>query len=227
MGGTFNQANAAALFQMQAADMQMRQRMYSGCGCNPSPWQPYGPGPFGPYGGYNSGHGNLPYAQVGNHGFFGLQPTEGYGLDLNNNGRYDRGQDGVLAFDLNRDGRVTPAEIEQSRERLNSFGGNFDHDGDGRVSFCERMRGQGQQRQMQQLDLDGDGRLSAYELARGGGRVLVDGNRDGKFQPWEQHSPFNFPTPGFGRGSINQVDPFWGGTSVHNTGGWGPYRPYY
>lgn len=222
MGG-FNSANQAALFQMQMHDMQMRQRMYNGCGCGPSPWPP---GPFGPYGGYNSGHGNLPYAHVGNHGFFGLQPTQGYGLDLNNNGRYDRGQDGVLAFDLNRDGRVTPDEIEQSRQRLNSFGGNYDQNGDGHVSFCERLSGRRQQREMQGLDLDGDGRLSAYELARGGGRVLVDGNRDGRFQPWEQHSPFNFPTPGFGRGSINQVDPFWGGTSVHNHG-WGPYRPFY
>lgn len=220
MGGLTvgGQANQAAMFQMMAADQQNRLAAMR-CGCGPSPW---GPGPFGPHGGYNTGHGNLPHANVGHHGFF--QRTEGYGLDLNNNGRYDRGQDGVLAFDLNRDGRITPQEIEGSRERLMSMGGNFDHDGNGNVSICERMKGQGQQREMRGKDLDGDGRLSAWEIQAGGGRVLMDHNRDGRFQPWEQHSPFNFPTPGFGRGGLNVVDPFFNGSSVHHHGG---YRPFF
>ncbi|MEW6283159.1 MAG: hypothetical protein AB1758_31400, partial [Candidatus Eremiobacterota bacterium] len=124
-------ANAAALLQMTMADMQQRQALYGGgCGCYPPPPCPY---PI------NTGHGNLPNANVGWHGFFNR--TDGYGLDLNNNGRYDRGQDGVLAFDLNRDGKLSGKEIEESRDRLKAFGGNYDFNNDGKVNFCERARG--------------------------------------------------------------------------------------
>ena len=190
----------------------------------PGPWTP--PGPWGPPPSpwnWNQGHGNLDNANVGRHGFLGLQNTKGYGLDLNNDGRYTPGRDGVLAMDLNRDGRVTPDEIEGSRERLKAMGGNFDLNGDGNTTICERMKGSAYQREMSQYDSDGDGRLNSGEFARAGGRVLVDSNRDGRFQPWEQHSPFNFPTGGFGRGRINYIDPFCGHTSVnHRPGPWGP-----
>ena len=182
---------------------------------NPSPWN------------WNQGHGNLPNAQVGQHGFLGLCNTRGYGLDLNNDGRYTRGKDAVLAMDLNRDGKITPQEIQESRQRLNAMGGNFDLNGDGKVTFCERMKGQQYQNQMRCLDRNRDGRLDAGEFAAGGGRVLVDHNRDGRFQPWEQHSPYNFPTPGFGRGSLNFIDPHCNYTSVHHSNPrWAP-RPYF
>ena len=36
--------------------------------------------------------------------------------------------------DLNRDGRVTPQEIEGSQERLQAMGGNYDFNHDGRTS---------------------------------------------------------------------------------------------
>lgn len=183
------------------------------------------PGPFGPppSWNWNQGHGNLPNANVGNHGFLGLGNTKGFAIDNNNDGRYTRGQDGVLAMDLNRDGRVTPKEIEGSKERLNAMGGNFDLNGDGRTTICERSKGASYQREMQQYDTNHDGRLSGGEFANAGGRVLVDSNRDGKFQGHEQHSPFNFPTGGFGRGSLNYVDPFCGGSSVNHKGNpWGP-----
>jgi hypothetical protein len=193
-----------------------------GCGCFPQPTFP----PHNPYG-WNQGHGNLPNANVGHHGFLGLATTNGYATDLNNNGRYDRGRDGVLAMDLNRDGRVSPKEIEESRQRLNALGGNYDLNGDGNTTICERMKGSGYRREMQQHDHDGDGRLNSHEFAQAGGRVLVDRNRDGKFQPWEQHSPHNFPTPGFGRGRLNYIDPFSGHTSVnHREQFWGP-QPFY
>ncbi|MBT9585011.1 hypothetical protein IV102_16830 [bacterium] len=39
-------------------------------------------------------------------------------------------------MDLNRDGRVTPDEIEGSRERLKAMGGNFDLNGDGNTTIC-------------------------------------------------------------------------------------------
>jgi hypothetical protein len=146
-----------------------------------------------------------------------MNKTNGFALDNNNNGRYDRGKDGVLAMDLNRDGRVSPQEIEGSRARLNSMGGNFDVNGDGRTTVCERAQGASYQREMQQYDTNHDGRLSGGEFANAGGRVLVDGNQDGKFQSWEQHSPFNFPTGGFGSGRLNQVDPFCGSNSVNHS----------
>ena len=188
--------------------------------------RPQCPGPWGPPTpwNWNQGHGNLENATVGRHGFLGLNRTEGYAIDLNNDGRYTPGQDGVLAMDLNRDGRITPEEIEASRERLKAMGGNFDLNGDGRTTICERARGSAYQREMMRYDSNGDGRLDAGEFARAGGRVLVDGNRDGQFQPWEQHSPFNFPTGGFGRGRINYIDPFWGGSSVNHqqSSPWGP-----
>ncbi len=188
--------------------------------CPPRPWHQ-------PNWHWNQGHGNLPNAEVGRHGFLGLCSTRGYGLDLNNDGRYTRGQDAVLAMDLNRDGKITPKEIQESRQRLNAMGGNFDLNGDGKVSLCERMKGQQYQRELQRYDRDRDGRLDAGEFASAGGRVLVDRNRDGKFQPWEQHSPYNFPTPGFGRGSLNFIDPYCNHTSVHHSNPrWAP-RPYY
>ena len=70
-------------------------------------------------------------------GFFGCRPVRGYGLDLNNNGRYDRGQDGVLAFDFNRDGRLDKKELTKSREMLRAFGGNCDLNGDGNVDGAD------------------------------------------------------------------------------------------
>ncbi|MBX3170800.1 MAG: hypothetical protein KF760_25565 [Candidatus Eremiobacteraeota bacterium] len=185
----------------------------------PQPW----PGPWG----WNQNHGNLENATVGRHGFLGLERTKGYGVDMNGDGRYTPGRDAVLAMDLNRDGRVTPDEIEKSREKLQAMGGNYDFNHDGQTSICERMKGQGYQREMQRYDTNGDGRLDAGEFARAGGRVLVDSNRDGKFQDWEQHSPFNFPTGGFGRGRINYIDPFCGTTSVNERSPWspGPWGP--
>lgn len=181
-----------------------------GMGCCPRPWG----------GGFPTWQGNLPDSQVGQGGW--LFQNKGYGIDLNGNGRYDRGQDGVLAFDLNHDGKIDKQEIEESNQRLKAFGGNYDLDGDGKVNFCERIRGQQYQREMQGLDRDGDGRLSAHELAQGGGRVLIDQNRDGNFQPWEQHSPYNFPTPGFGQGSIGYVDPRFNTTQVNQRPFWRP-----
>lgn len=208
--------------QRMLADLRMRQQYGGyggGCGCQP------------PGGGYNyqQGHGNLPYARVGDPNFFGFGGQQGYAVDLNNNGRYDRGRDGVLAMDLNRDGNVSKEEIEGSRRRLMSMGGNYDFNGDGNVGLFERLQGGSLRREMQQYDQNRDGQLQPWEFSRAGGRTLVDGNHDGKFQPWEQHSPYNFPTPGFGRGSVGNINPYWGSTTVnHQPGGYGggvPWNP--
>ena len=190
-------------------------------------WNPSCPC-YPPQRGQNELNWNLPNATVGQHGFLGLQDTKGFALDLNGSGRYERGRDGVLAFDINRDGRTTPQEIEQSRNMLNSFGGNYDKNGDGRVTPCERAQGRAtQDRVSQQYDLNHNGVLENFELARGGAHVLVDSNRDGKTQNWEQHSVYNFPVPGQGRGRLDFVDPYAGvnGVNVQQPWFYGP-RPY-
>ncbi|MBS2036077.1 hypothetical protein JST97_13895 [bacterium] len=192
------------------------------CPTWPRPWPQPQPQPWpGPWD-WNESRENLDNATVGRHGFLGLERTRGYAVDRNGDGRYTPGQDMVLAMDLNRDGRVTPDEIEKSREMLQAMSGDFDFNHDGVVTICERLKGQAYQRQMRQYDTDRDGRLDAGEFARAGGRVLIDSNRDGRFQDWEQHSPFDFPTGGFGRGSINYIDPFCGQTSIHERGPWSP-----
>ena len=165
---------------------------YPGC-WNPTPWN------------WNQGHGNLPNANVGQHGFLGLCNTRGYGLDLNNDGRYTRGQDAVLAMDLNRDGKITPQEIQESRQRLNAMGGNFDLNGDGKVSFCERMKGQQYQQQMRCHDRNHDGRLDASEFAGAGGRVGAAGRSGAPRaqEPAEEghHAPDSPPS---GRGCVRR-----------------------
>lgn len=163
----------------------------------------------------------LPDASVGQRpGFFGPQETKGYGVDLNHNGRYDRGRDGVLAFDLNHDGKIDDKEVQGSNERLKAFGGNYDLNGDGKTTMCERIKGGGYQREMQRKDANHDGVLDGNEIAQGGGRVLIDHNRDGHTDASEQYNPNFFPTRGgHGRGSIDYVDPRNNSVQTTNWGG--------
>ncbi len=199
---------------------------YTG-GCWSGCWRPRPP----VYRPINSNQGNLDGAVVGHRpGFFGCRPVRGYGLDLNNNGRYDRGQDGVLAFDFNRDGRLGKKELTKSREMLRAFGGNCDLNGDGKVSFSEKQKARKYRARMQRLDLNRDGRLSTHELARGGALVGVDHNRNGHFGRNETYSPYNIPTPGFGRGRLNFVDPARGYNQVNHGWAWSHppcYGSYY
>lgn len=169
----------------------------------------------------NSNHGNLDGAVVGHrHWLFGSSPVRGYGVDLNNNGRYDRGTDGVLAFDFNRDGSLGKKEITKSREMLRAFGGCDDLNGDGKVSFSERSKARKYRARMQKLDRNRDGRLSTHELARAGALVGVDHNRNGHIGRCETYSPYSIPTPGFGRGRLNFVDPARGYSQVNHGWGW-------
>ncbi len=164
-------------------------------------------------------HGNLDNATVGQRcGFWGPKDVKGFGLDLNRNGCYERGRDGVLAFDFNRNGKIGKGEVEKSREMLRAFGGNNDLNGDGKTTFCEKIKAKKLRCRMQQYDTNRNGRLEAHEIDRAGGRVLIDHNRDGKFQGHESYSPYSFPTPGFGRGRLDFVDPARNHTQVHR--GW-------
>jgi len=117
---------------------------------------------------------NPPAYQESNHvdlpGFF-VGPRQA-GLDLVANGKFDPGRDAVLAFDLDRNGTVTQAEVQQSHQLLAAG-------------------------QLGQLDRNGDGRLNANEFTAGGGQVLIDRNHDGYFGSTETYSAFNIPAPGF------------------------------
>lgn len=150
---------------------------------------------------------NMADTSVGDGKFMFKPDTKGYAINLSGSGTYTRGQDGILAFDINRDGQIDKQEIAESNQRLKAFNHNYDLNRDGKVSLGERFTGGQYMMEMRKLDGDGDGRLSASEIAKGGGRVLVDRNQDGQFRPCEQYSPFSVPVPGFGRGSIDYVDP--------------------
>lgn len=182
---------------------------------------------FPPWGSYPSFNQNLPDATVGQNNFLWFQrPEKGYGIDLNGDGQYQAGQDGVLAFDTNKDGKLSKAEIEKSREMLKAFGGNYDFNNDGKVGFWERIKGNSYSNQMKKKDLDGDGRLSSWELNQAGAKVGIDYNGDGKMDQNETFGVNNFPTSWFGRGGIGYVDPRFNYTQVNNYQSWYP-QPYY
>ena len=173
-----------------------------------------------------SHNANLDNAVVGTRNWgLGFQTdVTGYGLDLNRNGRYDRGSDGVLAFDFNRNGKISDKEIRSSKELLRAFGGNDDINGDGKITICERSKAEKLRKRAARMDHNRDGRLSNDEISRANGRILVDHNRDGRFTETESYSPYSVPNSnGFGRGRIDFVDPRFNYTQVNH--GWSWSRP--
>jgi hypothetical protein len=193
-------------------------------------------GPTGPMGGgeyqQTLGDSFTGGISMGRGGFGGLlgpfskpQLNEGYGLDFNRNGRYDRGQDGVLVFDTNRDGRYDQKDVQGSNDMMQAASGNFDFNRDGKVSMGERMRGAVLRAKFQKLDTNRDGRLDSHEIARGGGRVWMDQDRNGKVGPGETSSVFNIPANGrFGPTErLDFVDPMARTSHTSTNGMHGPF----
>ena len=156
----------------------------------------------------------------------------GYVLDTNRNGRYDRGRDGVLAFDMNGDGRITRKDVNNTNNLMKAATGNFDLNNDGRVTRFERARGHSLRRTYARLDRNRDGRLSSHEINNAGGRVWIDRSRGGGVGRNELHSVFNLPNSrGYGPSQrLNSVNPFsrtshtsnnYGGGSDFYGRGWG------
>ncbi len=142
--------------------------------------------------------------------------NRGYGVDLNDNGRYDAGQDAVLGFDSNRDGTIDQKEIERTNAILQSQGGSADTNNDGHVSAKEKLENFSYRRQYSKLDSDGDGKLSNKELEAGGAQAWVDRDRDGKIDKGENQSIDHIKTSSGFKGKeskITEVDPN-GKTSV-------------
>lgn len=157
----------------------------------------------------HTGGGNHFWRQRGN---FWSQGTSGYGINLNQRPGHQRGQDGVLVFDMNRDGKYNKKDVQNSNDMMKAATGNFDFNNDGRVDFMERIRGNSLRKQYGKMDTDRDGRLSADEISRAGGRVWVDHSREGNVNNNELHSVYNVPGQDrWGRqGSqrLDFVDPF-------------------
>lgn len=212
-----------------------------------------GGGGYGGYGNYgNYGGGFYPnrwgqgqyqqnstdvYTGGGNHfwrergHFWGNQGTSGYGLNLNQQPGHQRGQDGVLVFDMNKDGKYDKKDVQNSNDLMKAAGGNYDFNNDGRTDFLERIRGSALRQQYNRMDTNRDGRLDTNELANAGGKVWVDHSRGGGVSQNELYSPYSIPgQDAWGRQGSQRLDfvdpwrqqshtspnyPNWGG------GGWG------
>lgn len=152
--------------------------------------------------------GGWSYEQKPGHlGCFDTRLNEGYVIDQNRNGRYDRGQDAVLMFDNNRDGRFDQKDVQSTNDMMKAAQGNYDFNHDGRVSVGERMQGAALRARYNQLDVNHDGTLSAQEIERGGGKVWVDHDRSGNMQNNEIHSTNAMPNPR-GTGPSQRLDHF-------------------
>jgi hypothetical protein len=193
----------------------------------PGGMQMFPPQYMQPWGSYPTWNQNMPDSAVGKDGaLWWKHDVKGYGVDLNRDGQYQRGVDGVLGFDKNHDGKLSKKEIEETNQKMKAFGGNYDLNGDGKVGFFERIKAKGYESQMKKLDLNHDGKFSADELDRAGAKMGVDRNQDGKFDSGETHSVYNFPTQGgWGRGSIGYTDPRNNYTQINNQTPW--YPPMY
>ena len=158
------------------------------------------------------------------------QQRQGYVIDTNRNGRYDKGRDGVLAFDMNGDGRIDRRDVNRTNDMMQAATGNFDLNGDGRVNRSEYFNGRRLQNQYRRMDRNRDGILSAHEMHRAGGKVWVDSSRGGGVGRNELHSVFNMPSGNRWGGSVrlDAVNPFqqashtsnnyFGGNAFHHGG---------
>lgn len=100
------------------------------------------------------------------------QTRKGFGIDLNNDGRYNKETDGLLAFDLDGDGKYTSTDVETTQQYLRAMAGEEDLNGDGQVSFKERSDAHNMMKHFGSADLDQDGVLQGWEIAELGGMVV-------------------------------------------------------
>lgn len=203
-------------------------------------------GGYGNYGGYqnfgpwnNSApgyQGNIAEARVDSSpfgfrnglGLLSFRPTEGYTLDQNRNGRYDRGNDGVLVFDTNRDGKYNKSDVQSTNDMMRAARGDYDFNNDGKVGILEKMRGQSLRKQYQKLDKNRDGVLSTQEIQAGGGRVWKDSDRNGNISNHELHSAYRMPNSnGWGPSQrLDFVNPYNQTSHTSNNWGWNPPSPF-
>ncbi|MFN8612064.1 MAG: hypothetical protein U0931_31255 [Vulcanimicrobiota bacterium] len=128
-------------------------------------------------------------------GFVPSLPADGFVLDTNGNGKYERGADPVLAFDLNHDNKIDNSEVARSNAILNSVNQPTLPNGQPNQAYA----------QARELGLTG-GPLSADQLANAGARVVTDTGSGGDHQ-WSTSSVYNFPLGNGQRGSLDSINP--------------------
>lgn len=154
--------------------------------------------------------------------------TQGYGIDNNRNGFFDRGRDGVLVFDTNHDGKFDAKDVQKTRSMMLSVTQDVDLNNDGFIDASERAQSQAMRANYRKVDLDGDGVLSTAEIANAGGKVWIDSSQNGKVNKHELHSPYSMPNPnGFGPTQrLDAVDPFSRLSATSNNWGWSQPSPF-
>jgi len=148
---------------------------------------------------------NMPDSDVGRTGLWMQKDQHGFGVDMNGDGKYQGGVDGILAFDKNNDGKLSKQEITDSNKLLKAFNGDFDLNGDGKVGFFERIQGKALQKKAQKMDKNHDGKLDNNELQQAGAKVGIDQNGDGKCNADETYTVNNIPNQWGGTSSIGAV----------------------
>lgn len=198
-------------------------------GCLPRPRFPRFPGCFPGRGQQHHRTGADMHVGWRNNWWGGGHSVKGYGIDLNGDGRFNRGKDGVLVFDFNRDGKYSDNEISRSNDLMKAFRGDFDFNGDGRVCRGERARGRCLQRQARAMDKNRNGRLEANEISAAGGGVWIDKDKDGKFDCGERRSVYNLPGRfgEWGGRRLDYVDPFSGSARTSRNNHWWNPRPWF
>lgn len=113
------------------------------------------------------------------------QSRTGFGIDLNNDGVYSNGADGLLALDMDGDGKYTSTDVQNTSNYLKALNGETDLNGDGEVSFQERKDAHNMLKQFGSIDLDQDGVIQGWELSEMGAMVVTLGT-DGDGNPTSQ-----------------------------------------
>lgn len=91
-------------------------------------------------------------------------------IDLDGNGKYKKGNDGILIFDFGNDG-VSEDDIAKSKKIM-----NYLNDGEGGEIPSE----------LKSMDKNSDGKLDENELKQGHAQVWTDRNKDGNYDRGER-----------------------------------------
>lgn len=151
-----------------------------------------------------------------------LGQQQGFGIDLDGDGKYEKGKDAVLAFDLNKDGQIDNNEITASKGILNAV-----NTPKIKAGPCGQEIDNPAFKKAQELGLT-NGPISGDTLARAGGRVLRDKGSNPFTPDWETHSVYDVPMPNGRKGALASVDPIAGNAVTDSRWGWSrPRMPYF
>lgn len=160
-----------------------------------------------------TGRGNHHWNRRGNFWSGRGRGTSGYGLNLNQRAGHQRGQDGILVFDMNKDGKYDKRDVQNSNDMMKAATGNYDFNKDGKTDFFEKLRGRRLGAQYRKM-AGRDGVLQTHEMHRAGGKVWIDKSRGGGVGRNELHSVYRVPSrDAYGSRTTQRldfVDPFAG-----------------